>query len=105
MIGFIHLLIFIKTQILTDDHKEEEIQKDSHRLLKIQTNKKKERTNRFSIGGLIGVHVSSIVFEVIRTVSSKFFFYENILRAQKAQKHVTSENQPTKQKQANTLRG
>ena len=74
MIGFIHLLIFIKTQILTDDHKEEEIQKDSHRLLKIQTNKKKERTNRFSIGGLIGVHVSSIVFEVIRTVSSQFFF-------------------------------
>ena len=86
MIGFIHLLIFIKTQILTDDHKEEEIQKDSHRLLKIQTNKKKERTNRFSIGGLIGVHVSSIVFEVIRTVSSQFFFLRKDFASTKSTK-------------------
>ena len=33
MMGFIHQLIFIKTleKILMDDHKEEEIQKDSHR--------------------------------------------------------------------------
>ena len=45
--------------------------------------------------------VSSIVYEVIRTISSLFifFFYEKILSAQK---HVTSKNQLTKQKQANT---
>ena len=49
--------------------------------------------------------VSSIVYEVIRTISSLFmflffvFFYEKILSAQK---HVTSKNQLTKQKQGNT---
>ena len=43
---------------------------------------------------------SSIVYEVIRSISSLFiylFFYEKILRAQK---HVTSKNWLTKQKQA-----
>ena len=28
------------------------------------------RTNKFSIGGLIGVHVSNIIYEVIRTILS-----------------------------------
>ena len=31
MMGFIHLLVFKKTQILTDDHKEIGIQNDSHK--------------------------------------------------------------------------
>ena len=58
------------------------------------------RTNKFSIGWLLRVHFSSIVYEAIRTISSVFiFFYEKILDAQK---HVTSKNQLTKQKQANT---
>ena len=33
------------------------------------------RTNKFSIGGLIGVHVSSIVYEVIKRISSQFIFF------------------------------
>ena len=52
------------------------------------------RVNRGSIGGLIRVHVSSIVNEVIRTISSQSIFYEKILCAQK---YVTSKNEPTKQ--------
>ena len=58
--------------------------------------------NKFSIGGLKGVHFSSILFEVIRTISSLFFllffFYKKILNAQK---YKLSQNQLTKQKQAN----
>ena len=50
------------------------------------------RTNKFSIGGLIGVHVSNIVNDVIRTISI-FFFYEKILNAQKRK---PNQNQPTK---------
>ena len=43
--------------------------------------------------------VSSIVFELIRTISSHLiFFHEKISRAQKAQKHITSQNQLTKTK-------
>ena len=38
-------------------------------------------TNKFSIGGLIGVHVSNIVNDVIRTIL--IFFYEKILNVQK----------------------
>ena len=55
--------------------------------------------DKFWIGRLRIVHFSSIVYEVIRTISSLFiiFFNERILNAQK---HVTSKNQLTKQKQA-----
>ena len=57
------------------------------------------RTNKSSIGGLIGVLVSSTVNEVIGTISSLFsFFYERILNAQKRK---SNQNQLTKQKQAN----
>ena len=44
-------------------------------------------------------HCSSSVYEVIRAISSLFFFYEKFLNSQK---YTTSKNQPTKQKQANT---
>ena len=40
--------------------------------------------------------ISSIVNEIIKTIS--IFFYENILNVQKRK---SSQNQPTKQKQAN----
>ena len=33
------------------------------------------RTDKFSIGGLIGVHVSSVVNEAIRTILSLFIFF------------------------------
>ena len=57
-------------------------------------------TNIFSIDEFRGVHVSSIVNEVIRKIPSFFiFFYENILSAQK---RVISKIQLTKQKQVNT---
>ena len=43
-------------------------------------------TNKFLIDGLIGVHVSSIVYEVIRTISGQsIFFHENILSVKKQQ--------------------
>ena len=45
------------------------------------------RTNKFSIGWSIGVHVSSTVNEAIRTSLFIFFFYEKIVNAQK---HVKS---------------
>ena len=48
-------------------------------------------TNKFSIGGLIGVQVSNIVNDVIRTIS--IFFYEKILNAQKRK---PNQNQPRK---------
>ena len=55
------------------------------------------RTNKFSIGGLIGIHLSSSVFMVIRAISSQFIylftFYENILNAQKSK---SNQNQQTK---------
>ena len=59
------------------------------------------RTNKFSIGGLIWVHISSIVNEIIRAILALFiisFFYENVLSAQKRK---SRKNQLTKQKQAN----
>ena len=34
--------------------------------------------NKFSIGGLIGVHISNIVNEVIRTISSLLIFFTKI---------------------------
>ena len=59
------------------------------------------RTNKFSIGGLIGGDGSSIVYwgsqDNFKPVY--FFFDENILRTQK---HITSKSQLTKQKLANT---
>ena len=53
--------------------------------------------NSSLIGWLKGVHFSSIVYEVIKTISRQFFFffYEKILSAQN---YVTSKNQLTKQK-------
>ena len=51
-------------------------------------------TNKFSIGGLTGVHVSSIGNEVIRTIS--IFFNQKILNAQKRK---SSQNKLQKQKQ------
>ena len=43
-------------------------------------------TNKFSIGGLIGVHVSSIVNEAIRTNSGQFkIFLRAIFATQKTQ--------------------
>ena len=42
---------------------------------------------------------SSIVYEVIRTISSQSIFHEKILNAQKRK---SNQNQPTKQKQINT---
>ena len=46
------------------------------------------------IGGLIRVHISSIVNEVIKTISSQFF-----LRILNSQKLKSNQNQLTKQKQ------
>ena len=52
------------------------------------------RTNKFFIGGLIGEHISNIVNEVIRTISSQLiFFYEKVLNAQKRK---SNQNQLTK---------
>ena len=60
------------------------------------------RTNKFSIGGLIGLHVSSVVFEVIRTISSLFIIFvvvcEKILSPQKRK---SNQSQLTKQTQEN----
>ena len=55
------------------------------------------RINRGSIGRLIGVHVSSIVkWDYQHNFKPVYFFsYKKISRAQK---HVTSKNEPTKQK-------
>ena len=39
------------------------------------TNKTKRIQKKFSIGGLIGVHVSSIVNEVISAISNQFIFF------------------------------
>ena len=54
------------------------------------------RTNKFAIGGLIGVHVNRIVNDTIRTISmqSFFFFFMEKLWAQKNthKKKLTSEN-------------
>ena len=70
----------------------------------IITKKKKVRRNKFLIGMLIGVHASSIVnsgypgnFKPVYLFVYLFiyFFNEKISRPQK---HVTSENQLTKQK-------
>ena len=56
---------------------------------------KKMCTNKFSIGGLIGVHVSIIVtWGYHGNFKHVYFFYEKILRGQE---HVTSKNEPTKQ--------
>ena len=50
------------------------------------------RTNKFSIGDLIGVHVSSIVNEVIRTISSQFFFLRKIFGRKKSTHKQKSTN-------------
>ena len=50
------------------------------------------RRNKFSIGGLIWVHVSSIVNEVIRTISSQLFLQKVFERT----KTQINQNQPTK---------
>ena len=55
-------------------------------------------TDKFSIGELIGVHVSGIVNELIRTISSQFsfffFFCKKILSVQKAPKPKTNDFHP-----------
>ena len=53
--------------------------------------------NKFLLGELIGVHVSSIVNESIRTIS---VFFEKTLSTQKCK---SSKNQLKKQKQANKI--
>ena len=51
-------------------------------------------TNKFLIGGVIGVYISNIVNEVIRTISSQLiFFYEKVLNVQKRK---SNQNQLTK---------
>ena len=56
-------------------------------------------TNKFLIGGLIGVHVSSIVNEVAKTILSQFIFlYGKILNAQKRKSKSTNKIKLSKQK-------
>ena len=56
------------------------------------------RLNNFSIGRLIGVHVSSIVNEVIRTILDLVIFLRKNFECIKTQ---IKPKQQTKQKQAN----
>ena len=44
------------------------------------------RTNKFLIGGLRGVHISSVVFEAIRTISSLVFFIRKNIERKKGNK-------------------
>ena len=56
----------------------------------------KINVKKFSIGGLIGVQVSSTVNEVIRTILRLlFFFYGNILNAQKRKSSQKIPNKKT----------
>ena len=55
-------------------------------------------TSKFSIGGLMGVHLSSIGNEVIKTISSQFIFFVKKFWAHKTK---SNQNQPPKQKQVN----
>ena len=80
----------LKKQILKDDinkkrfSQTKRILKDSHkrkRFSEMITNKNECVQINFPQAGLTGVHVSSIVFEVIKTIST--FFHEKILSAQK----------------------
>ena len=50
------------------------------------------RTNKFSIGGLIGVHVSSVVDE--DNFKSVYFFYENNFKGEKNTKRKTNDFHP-----------
>ena len=56
------------------------------------------RTNKFSIGGLIGVHISSIVYwgyqDNFKPVYLFIFFNEKISRAQKEIKPKTNDFHP-----------
>ena len=54
-------------------------------------------TNKFSIGELIGVHVSSIVNEIIRAITSQFFVVVFLRKNFERKKHITSQNQLRKQ--------
>ena len=61
------------------------------------------RTKKFSIGGLIGVHVSSIVIEVIRGISSQpIFSYEESLSIKKTRHKQKSTNKTKISKQKTT---
>ena len=52
-------------------------------------------TNKFSIGGLRGVHVGSSVYEVIRTICSMFIsFVRKNLEHKKVQKCKTNDFYP-----------
>ena len=55
-------------------------------------------TNKFLIGRLIRVHVSSIVNEAIKTISRQFIFFTK--KVLNVQKHIRDQNQPIRQKQA-----
>ena len=56
------------------------------------------RTNKFLKGGLIGVHASSIVIEVIKTISSLFiiFFDEKVFARTKTRQKQKSANKTKK---------
>ena len=54
-------------------------------------------TNKFSIGELIGVHVSSIVNGIIRAITSQFFVVVFLRKHFERKKHITSQNQLRKQ--------
>ena len=53
-------------------------------------------TNQFSIGGLIGVHVSSIVYEFNRVISSQFiiFLWKNFGRKKAPKRKIISSPLP-----------
>ena len=61
------------------------------------------RTKKISIGGLLGVHVSSIVIEVIRRISSQpIFSYEKGLSIKKTRHKQKSTNKTKISKQKTT---
>ena len=75
----IHTLAYfhreLRKQILTDDRKKKRFKKiltNDQRFTQLKISAYK--TNKFLTGGLIGVHVSSIVYE-LNTISSQLIFF------------------------------
>ena len=60
------------------------------------------RKNKFSIGWLIGVHVSSTVNEVIKTILSQFFFLRKNFKRTKTQIKSKPTNKTKLSKQKTT---
>ena len=94
----IHTLAYfhreLRKQILTDDRKKKRFKKiltNDQRFTQLKISAYK--TNKFLTGGLIGVHVSSIIYELNTISSQLIFFYEKILNAQKRK---PNQNQLTK---------